>query len=159
MTWTEPEIAWVAGLLEGEGSFMTHTKNTPDGYTYPAFRVSCNMTDEDVLVRLSTITGMGHLVGPTIPQNPLHSPFWRWGLYKKADILRLCLAILPYMGKRRSEKIRLMIDTIGTTRFWKHGTRWGYERGCRCDACRAAFAKHHRDRRAKRKQESVSRES
>lgn len=35
---------------------------------------------------------------------------------------------------------------------WKHGTRHGYERGCKCDECRGAHAAHHRARRAKRKQ-------
>lgn len=34
---------------------------------------------------------------------------------------------------------------------WAHGTRHGYETGCRCQDCRAAHAAHHRARRARRK--------
>jgi hypothetical protein len=34
---------------------------------------------------------------------------------------------------------------------WKHGTRRGYDRGCKCDECKAAHAAHHRAQRARRK--------
>lgn len=36
-------------------------------------------------------------------------------------------------------------------RPWLHGTRHGYEQGCRCDECKAAHAARHRAMRAKRK--------
>lgn len=39
----------------------------------------------------------------------------------------------------------------GPLREWKHGTRHGYETGCRCDPCKAAHAERHRLMRAKRK--------
>lgn len=38
---------------------------------------------------------------------------------------------------------------------WRHGTRNGYETGCRCDECRAAHAKRFRDTRAKRKLKKI----
>lgn len=34
---------------------------------------------------------------------------------------------------------------------WRHGTRQGYNRGCKCVDCKAAHAAHHREQRAKRK--------
>jgi hypothetical protein len=34
---------------------------------------------------------------------------------------------------------------------WRHGTRHGYEKGCRCNECKLAHNKHHRDRRARKK--------
>jgi hypothetical protein len=36
-------------------------------------------------------------------------------------------------------------------RKWAHGTRHGYEQGCRCSACKAVHATRHRAMRAKRK--------
>ena len=41
--------------------------------------------------------------------------------------------------------------TSGRVNRWKHGTRHGYESGCRCDDCKSAHAKRHREIRAKRK--------
>jgi hypothetical protein len=38
---------------------------------------------------------------------------------------------------------------------WKHGTRRGYEKGCKCAECRGAHAAHHRAQRARRKERSA----
>ena len=38
----------------------------------------------------------------------------------------------------------------------RHGTRHGYEAGCRCKSCRAAHAAHHRAMRARRKAMAAS---
>lgn len=34
---------------------------------------------------------------------------------------------------------------------WRHGTRQGYARGCKCAECKLSHAMHHRKRRAKKK--------
>jgi len=63
---------------------------------------------------------------------------------------RLCLAA-GTLAKRLS---RMSLDRAlhpGPLREWRHGTRHGYETGCRCDLCKAAHAKHHRMMREKRK--------
>lgn len=38
---------------------------------------------------------------------------------------------------------------------WRHGTRHGYNLGCKCDDCRSAHAAHCRAMRAKRKERSA----
>jgi hypothetical protein len=40
-----------------------------------------------------------------------------------------------------------------------HGTRHGYDTGCRCPECRAAHAAHHRARRARRKTRATANRS
>ena len=40
---------------------------------------------------------------------------------------------------------------VGRLKEWRHGTRHGYERGCKCADCKSAHAKHHRDRRSRKK--------
>ena len=39
---------------------------------------------------------------------------------------------------------------------WKHGTRRGYDLGCKCADCRSAHAAHHRAQRARRKARKVA---
>lgn len=147
-TWDPIDIAWIAGILEGEGHFGIWEKRSK-GYAYPVYRIACNMCDLDVLERLHRLVGIGHLSGPQKRQQPHHLPAWRWSLNKRADIYDLAVALLPHMGKRRGERLRQMIATLETTDrgSWQHGTRWGYEKGCRCEACRAAHATRMRTRR------------
>ena len=49
---TDLEIAWIAGILEGEGCFTCDTKTT-------RLRVQCVMTDKDIIDRLHNIVGKG----------------------------------------------------------------------------------------------------
>ncbi len=152
---SKAQTMWVAGLLEGEGCFLIYWKTSTTGETYPAYRISCNMTDEDVLQRLSEWTGnVAKITGPYDLGNPKHKPFWRWHIHKRAYVQDLCEKILPYMGERRSAKIRELLATAEQypPKRWKHGTRNGYDaHHCRCKPCRMAHNKHCRLMRAKRK--------
>ncbi len=97
------KLAWVAGLLEGEGSFMVK------GDKHRSVGVKCNMTDEDTIVRLAEWTGLGKTNGPYLEKYRKRKPVWVWNLSARADVYRLCQAILPLMGLRRSVRIREVI--------------------------------------------------
>lgn len=91
------ELAWVAGLIEGEGCIRCTGK---DGRSYPHVKVA--MTDEDVIRRCYEITGIGILSGPhhygTRPQN---KPVYTWAVGRKDECLTLLGGIWPYLGERR----------------------------------------------------------
>ena len=149
----DQELAWLAGLLEGEGAFMIHWKVSSAGVRYPTFAVACNLCDGDVLERVARVANVGTFSGPHPPQNPKHSPFWRWAVRKRKDVAALCAKLLPMMGTRRSAKIREILSLFEETgrAEWRHGTRQGYEyHKCKCDLCRGAHAKRFRDRRTRR---------
>lgn len=151
---TSEEIAWVAGVLEGEGSFFVSWKTSTGGVRYPSFRVQCNMCDQDIILRLYRICGIGNMRGPLPTQKPHHKPAFSWIVNKRAEIKDLVERILPLMGIRRSEQINTVLRTMidyPPQKTWGHGTRWGYEKGCRCDPCRAAHAERFRKRRQRRK--------
>lgn len=58
-------------------------------------------------------------------------------LYRRLNVYKLPLEIALQSGRLHE---------------WKHGTRHGYEQGCRCVKCKAAHAERHRLRRAKRRE-------
>lgn len=106
---TEVELAWLAGLLEGEGCFRIATNSASSsspGYRWPT--IAMNMTDEDVLRRAAQIAAVGKVYGPYGPykSNPYSKkPFWQWHVTKREDALWLMKRLYPHMGQRRQEKI------------------------------------------------------
>jgi hypothetical protein len=88
---SEAETAWVAGLLEGEGSFIATAKS---------LAIQAAMTDRDVIDRLAAVTGVGvmHL---RRPQRAHHKPSWLWQVKRRAHIHHIAEAVLPWLGERR----------------------------------------------------------
>ena len=100
---TRRSMGWVAGLLEGEGTFRFQ-KGLKQGYLGSPI-VACNMTDEDILVALKNATGVGKLYGPyTTRTRPRQKPMWLWTV-RGADAISLMDDLFPLMGERRQRQI------------------------------------------------------
>jgi hypothetical protein len=151
------DIAWIAGYLEGEGSFTVRWETSSANHRYPTIYACCGSTDEDLIRRLHSLCG-GSVYGPT----PKYAPYgrrikdrWDWRLPRNCGLRALLEALLPYMGSRRTAKIRYCLDLMDQhpTRtqkvragagYWSHG-RYGFEaHGCRCEVCREAKREHNR---------------
>jgi hypothetical protein len=102
---TEVELAWVAGLLEGEGCFFPIEYRTEKYGPYIYARVAVLMTDLDILQRLQSLTGVGNINGPTIRKNPRHKPLWHWVVSRHKESITLMRAVYPWMGERRRARI------------------------------------------------------
>lgn len=89
------DIYWVAGLLEGEGSFTSKANKFP--------RVTCEMTDEDVIKKLHSLLG-GQLYKPTKRQSHWKQS-WQWTYVKSHEAAAFMQKIYPYMGERRKKQI------------------------------------------------------
>lgn len=97
---TPVEAAWVAGLLEGEGSFvLTLSHGVRKG------RVSMQLTDLDVLQRLVRITGAGRLHQVTRNNRPDRKPCWGWAINARADMRALLPQVRPFLGERRCHQL------------------------------------------------------
>ena len=108
-------LAWVAGLVEGEGTIRTHkTRHSPTAnrtYAYPM--VGIQMTDEDVLRRVQEWTGLGNVIGPySIPSRPRAKPFWMWKVQRKDQAITLITALWPLLCGRRKEQARTVLKAF-----------------------------------------------
>ena len=64
------EIAWAAGLFEGEGCFSLQRRSTNPGSCN--LRAALRMVDEDVVRAFAEIIGVGRVSGPSSKQ------MWEW---------------------------------------------------------------------------------
>jgi hypothetical protein len=97
------EIAWAAGLFEGEGtiSHVWRRRESPD------LQIALKMTDEDVVRRFDEIVDRGKVYGPYLPlsHGDRRKPFWHWVALGDAghDVLDL---IGAWLCTRRIEQAR-----------------------------------------------------
>lgn len=102
MSPSEADIAWAAGLLEGEGSFYVMDRA---GRRH-LMTVKIEMSDEDVIRRIASIFGRSTSNVTTFQPKPDGwSRTWTKRWYG-AEAEKVMCAVLPYMGKRRAAKIR-----------------------------------------------------
>jgi len=96
------DLLWLAGLLEGEGSFDAHRGK------YPRIRLA--MTDRDVVGRAASL--MDAKIRLALHPAPAKAT-WHTEISgtRAAEIMR---QILPHMGSRRSGKIA---DVLGVVAF------------------------------------------
>jgi hypothetical protein len=97
----ETELYWLAGLLEGEGSFMSGPPSDPNGV-----RIALAMADVDIVARVAALWGVRY---HEVQRNRSKQMGWRPCFHvhlrgKRAVELMKCL--LPLMGQRRQSQIR-----------------------------------------------------
>ena len=85
------EIAWLAGLFDGEGNIAWPRKDN-----IHAVRVSIANTCIPLLDRCLEVTGTGAIVGSRNKNNPKHRPVWNWACYgdNARELLRV---LLPWL--------------------------------------------------------------
>lgn len=101
------DIAWLAGLLEGEGCFATKSKN---GVT-----IKMEMTDRDVIHKAAKL--MGAHVNDLGMRRGATKIIYRLNLYG-GNAIGWMMTLYSFMGNRRKAKIRELI------------TMWKSRKGC-----------------------------
>lgn len=91
---TPAEIAWLAGIYEGEGSCAITSGR--------AIRVEIVMTDQDVMERIQRLTGLGSV--RSLPQrDEKYKRVYRWSV-GSLDAVEFLNAVMPWLGQRRAER-------------------------------------------------------
>lgn len=91
--------AWAAGLFEGEGCIVTSGRSR---------RIELGSCDEDVVRRFHEVVGVGTIYHEH-RENPAHRDLWKWSCSRYSDLAPLLAAFLPYLGDRRSQRVREML--------------------------------------------------
>lgn len=96
----DTDLYWLAGLLEGEGSFNLHTQKYP--------RISIQMIDKDIIERAANLF-QTKCLGPYGPYTTQKLPTYC------ASVIgdpagQLMEQLLPLMGLRRKEQITLALN-------------------------------------------------
>ena len=98
--------AYLAGLMDGEGSFMIRKRNAPNRTQYmPA--VSIAMTDRDGIDLISSIYG-GAIHITTLSPGHNAQPYYNWRVDSKNKIVNILSDILPYLRVKRTQAVLLL---------------------------------------------------
>ncbi len=104
----EEALAWLAGLLEGEGSFMITKCHCKNGKTYRYPRIGVTMTDRDVIARAALMFGTGvYDIKPSGPNSYL--PQFRTGIGGQ-KAYEWMLKLYSFMGARRKSQMDKAIN-------------------------------------------------
>ena len=94
---TSTDVAWAAGLFEGEGCITFKTSE-------PNCRIlTMTMTDKDVMERFVEIVDYGRLYHRSFPDKNWKDAY-EWRVSKHVVVERILKLFLPYLGERRSER-------------------------------------------------------
>lgn len=92
------DLYWIAGILEGEGSFTVAAKIKP--------RITLNMTDKDIVERVRNILDQNQVVHKYYPKGQIgYKPIYNIDMTgpKAAGWM---LTLFSIMGKRRQTRIK-----------------------------------------------------
>jgi len=91
------EWSWVAGVLEGDGTFPVRK--------HGRIGVKASMADHDIIEKLATVTGVGHVRPEKRRDGRKSMLIWEVSQWKDAEWV--CGAIFNQMSPRRQEQIRM----------------------------------------------------
>ena len=99
------ELAYLAGVFDGEGSFGIWSRGKEKS---PGFRASVEMTDADVIMKFLIYFQVGQILFIK-PREERYKPIYRWkvDLEKAVEVVR---KMLPYLSKRRQTQFH---ETVG----------------------------------------------
>ncbi len=95
----ESDIYWLAGLLEGEGSFIAPPPSEPNKP-----RISIAMTDKDIIKRVANLFGLSYIYESKDKRSSKWKPYFQV-VFKGKRAAVLMRSLQPLMGERRRQQI------------------------------------------------------
>ncbi|HEY1292857.1 MAG TPA: hypothetical protein VGJ60_07260 [Chloroflexota bacterium] len=111
---TPEQIAWAAGLFEGEGSISLAYKLSGPARTRLGYgRMVVAMTDRDVVERFHKVMGCGTV---RTAKRPPHKDIHIWSTTSRASFVKVSEALGPWLGARRRERLEAVIAASSPVR-------------------------------------------
>ncbi len=98
------ELAWAAGLFEGEGCFAFKKDSAPRALA------QIQMTDEDAVRRFHQAVGIGSVSGPRSYGD--RRPSWVWNVQSNEEFQAIVAMLWYGLGQRRREKAREILAAV-----------------------------------------------
>jgi hypothetical protein len=121
------DIAWAAGLFEGEGSITARSYETKKyGLTYQ-IAMELVSSDLDVIEKFLRIVNCGAVhpynkgIKGTLPH---HKQCYCWGLTNRSEIRRILDSFMPYLGMRRMMKAKEVLGHMDEFDTRRRGQEW-----------------------------------
>ena len=109
------DIAWLAGIIDGEGSIILHTLPQRG---YHLCRLTITNTDEGILSEVRRIF-TEWLIFFTFKQIPLGKlgriPCFRFEVNRRNELLFIFERILPYLKSVKKQRAQLMLQVMSET--------------------------------------------
>jgi len=124
------DLAWAAGLFEGEGSVYLGITGT---YKYPSLKL-CT-TDKDVIERFHRVVfKLGAIYGP-YKYEVVRTPIWSWETKKFEHIQCVLTLFWGWLGNRRRRKVYEVLSTMKKA----YAKRCSYPTVCTTYGCTGKF--------------------
>lgn len=105
--WTRENLAWAAGIFEGEGCINHFSSKNPR-----SCRLQLYMTDLDVMERFCQIAGVGEVelcVAPSRLRGG-RKPIYVWRISNWDEWYPFAVAMWPWLGERRRAALKEAIE-------------------------------------------------
>lgn len=110
---TDAEIAWLAGIFEGEGTTYTQTKNLTSVHGVHSIsttvRVSIVMTDLDIIERIQNLFPAPSGITTRKRGPEYYKPQYEWRISQRDLVARFLRLILPWLGQRRTQRVSVVL--------------------------------------------------
>lgn len=106
---TPEDVAWAAGLFEGEGFWAVYRRSGDSNPRNLSVKTKLASTDRDVVERFLNIVDFGAVRVVERPAKE-HKTQYHWESGRREDIKRMARMFLPHLGSRRAQRAREILD-------------------------------------------------
>jgi len=104
------ELAWAAGLFDGEGTIGVRKNGTTEAYR--RIGASVGMTERFVVERFAKAVGIGKFYDHSYKQSkyPNAKPVWRWAVHNFEDTKTMVERLWPWLSEPKRAQARKALD-------------------------------------------------